>query len=169
MKYNRVITRQLHRLEKQEQRFLKRRESYLKKKTNPLVENIQDRITDKSMGTLEAAFYKGFQLVFEKGHRYIERTYDRNKLQLNHDLNNLEWDQRQRKKYLRRIDQQARKSRVLNSGISVLEGGILGVLGIGLPDIPLLISVMMKTIYETAISYGFDYNTEEERHYILLL
>ncbi len=169
MKPNPVIMRQLKRLEKQERRFLNRRESYLKMKTSPLVENIQDKVPDKLLVTLEKAFYKGFQLVFEKGHGYIERTYDRSKLQLNHELNNHQWEQKGKRKYLRRIDKRVGRSRTLNSGISVLEGGILGILGIGLPDIPLLISVMMRTIYETSVSYGFHYDTQEERYYILLL
>jgi hypothetical protein len=50
-----------------------------------------------------------------------------------------------------------------------LEGGILGLLGIGLPDIPLFLSVIVKTIYEVALSYGYQYDTPEERTYLLLL
>lgn len=51
-----------------------------------------------------------------------------------------------------------------------LRGGIgLGVLGIGLPDIPLFTGMVLKSIYETAISYGFPYDTEEEQCYILKL
>jgi hypothetical protein len=43
------------------------------------------------------------------------------------------------------------------------------VLGVGLPDIPLFISVILKTIYEVALSYGFDYTSDQEKTYILLL
>ena len=51
----------------------------------------------------------------------------------------------------------------------MIEGGVLGVLGIGLPDIPLFISVIIKSIYEVALSYGYHYETVEEKIYILLL
>ena len=59
--------------------------------------------------------------------------------------------------------------KTINSTLSVLEGGVLGVLGIGLPDIPLFISVIMRTIYQVSLSYGYDYEKDEEKQYVLLL
>ena len=169
MKPNPVIMRQLKRLEKQERRFLNRRESYLKMKTSPLVENIQDKVPDKLLVTLEKAFYKGFQLVFEKGHGYIERTYDRSKLQLNHELNNHQWEQKGKRKYLRRIDKRVGRSRTPKFRHICFRGRNSRDPGNWSPDIPPLTLVMMRTIYETSISYGFHYDTQEERYYILLL
>ena len=43
----------------------------------------------------------------------------------------------------------------------------MGVLGMGLPDIPLFLGVLLKSIYEIALSYGYAYNTEEEQMFIL--
>ena len=43
----------------------------------------------------------------------------------------------------------------------------MGILGMGLPDIPLLLSVVLKSIYELALDYGFSYDTEEEQLFIL--
>jgi len=45
----------------------------------------------------------------------------------------------------------------------------LGVLGIGLPDIALFTGLMLKGVYEIALNYGFDYDDEEEKKFILLL
>ena len=67
------------------------------------------------------------------------------------------------------MDSQGKKSKIINSTISTIEGAGLGVLGIGLPDIPLFIAMILKTIYEIALSYGFDYESEEEKIYILNL
>jgi len=51
---------------------------------------------------------------------------------------------------------------MVNTSITVLEGGGLGLLGIGLPDIPLFIAVIMRTIYEVALSYGYDYKIQKK-------
>ena len=48
-----------------------------------------------------------------------------------------------------------------------MEGSVLGFFGIGLPDIPLFIGVIMKTIYEIALNYGFDYKNDNEKAFIL--
>ena len=42
-------------------------------------------------------------------------------------------------------------------------------LGIGIPDIVLFTGLMLKSVYEIALNYGFDYEKEEEKHFILLL
>lgn len=39
----------------------------------------------------------------------------------------------------------------------------------GIPDIPVFLGVLLKSIYEIALSYGFSYDTEEERIFILKL
>ena len=41
--------------------------------------------------------------------------------------------------------------------------------GIGLPDIPLFTGMILKSIYEVALHYGYGYDTEEERYFILKL
>ena len=42
-------------------------------------------------------------------------------------------------------------------------------LGIGLPDIPVFIGVVLKSVYEIALSYGYDYRKEDEQYFILKL
>ena len=45
----------------------------------------------------------------------------------------------------------------------------MGVLGIGMPDIPVFIGMVLKSIYEIALNYGYQYDTEEEQAFILML
>uniref|UniRef100_UPI00241ED73D EcsC family protein n=1 Tax=Clostridium tertium TaxID=1559 RepID=UPI00241ED73D len=115
------------------------------------------------------AFYNGFKLVLEKGSKYIEKLYDKDQIQLEHDVNNYSLDKKITRKSIKVMDSQGKKSKLINSTISTIEGAGLGVLGIGLPDIPLFIAMILKTIYEIALSYGFDYESEEEKIYILNL
>lgn len=166
----RELNKQLKRIGKQEKKILNKQENRLfKSKIDPVKEKIQGKIPDKLRFTLESAFLKGFQLVFENGNKYIEKTYNKNKIQLEYDLNNYAIDKKLTRKYIKRLDKQANHLKELNSSFSILEGGVLGALGIGLPDIPLFISLIMKTIYEISLSYGYDYNAQEERAYILLI
>lgn len=43
----------------------------------------------------------------------------------------------------------------------------LGVLKIGLPDIVLFLSTLLKGIYETTLNYRFSYESKEEQYWIL--
>lgn len=164
------LDKHIHHIKTEENKLLQKgKPSLLAKAVNPLVEKVQDRIPQKLRTTLNTAFYKGFGLVFQKGSSYIEMTYSKNKLQLEHDLNNYAIDRSGNRKFMKGMDKRANQSNFLNETLSLVEGGVLGVLGIGLPDIPLFLAVMLKSIYEVALSYGFQYESEEEKTYILLM
>ncbi|MGD9676986.1 MAG: EcsC family protein [Vulcanibacillus sp.] len=167
---DRELKKQIKRIEKQENKILKRKENKLiKSKVDPVMNKIKGKIPDKLLDTLEAAFIKGFQLVFEKGYVYIEKTYNKNKLQLEYDLKNEAVDRKITRKHIKGLDKGSTNSKRLNSLISIVEGSVLGVMGIGLPDIPLFIAMIIKSVSEVAISYGYNYETREEKAYILLL
>ncbi|NLY46586.1 MAG: EcsC family protein, partial [Tissierella sp.] len=123
---------------------------------------------DKLRLTLETTFAKSFQLVFEKGEKYIEKTYKKDKKILEHDLINYAIDRDFSKKHIKKLDKQSNQSKRINKSVTLFEGGVLGFLGVGLPDIPVFIAMIMRTIYEVALSYGYDYNNDKERSYILL-
>ena len=76
---------------------------------------------------------------------------------------------REDRRSLRRFSRKAGTSGQKNLLLSGVEGIGLGVLGIGLPDIPLFTGMVLKSIYELALHYGFSYETEEDRYFILLL
>ncbi len=163
-----LLNKQLKMIEKQEDKMLARKENPLmKKRITPVLDKIQDKIPEKLKNGLNTAFYRGFVLVFDKGNSYIEKTYQKNKLQLEYDLNNYAVDQYLTRKRMKNLDKAANQSKTVNASIAVLEGGVLGFLGIGLPDIPLFLSVIIRTINEISLSYGYDYNSEEEKAYIL--
>lgn len=50
---------------------------------------------------------------------------------------------------------------------TAVEGIGLGVLGIGLPDIVIWVGVLFRGVFETALKYGFAYETPEEKIFIL--
>jgi hypothetical protein len=165
-----TLDQQLNRLKQREYKLLNKPENPMMKNTiSPALEKIQNKIPQKLKSTLNMAFYKGFQLVFEKGNTFIEKTYNKDKIELEYDINDYALDKKLNKKHMNRLDKQSKQSTLLNSSFTVVEGSVLGVLGIGLPDIPLFLSVVIKNIYEVALSYGYPYDTEEERTFILLL
>lgn len=162
--------KQMKQIKKEEYKLLNQKENiFIKSTINPVVDKIQGYIPSKLKTTLETAFYKGFWLVFKKGNIYIEKTYNKDKIQLEHDLNDYAIEKSSSRKYINRLDRVANQSQMVNSSISVIEGGALGFLGIGLPDIPLFLSLILKAIYEIALSYGFSYESKEEKAYILLV
>lgn len=165
-----LFEKQMKDIEKEELQILNQRENtFIKTKIAPIMDKIQEKIPEKLKNVLDAAFCKGFQLVFDKGNIYIEKTYNKDKIQLEHDLNNYAIDKYQSKRHMKKMDRQSMLSTSINSSVAVLEGGVLGILGIGLPDIPLFISVIIRTINEIALTYGYNYDTEDEKTYLLYI
>lgn len=169
-KKNTLLSNQLKNIEKLEFQILHQKENtFIKSKLAPVIDKIQEKIPEKLKTVLDMAFYKSFQLVFEKGNTYIEKTYNKDKIQLEHDLNNYAVDKYSSRRHIKNMDRQSTISASVNTSLAVLEGGILGAFGIGLPDIPLFISVIIRTVNEISLSYGHFYDTEEEKAYLLYL
>ncbi|HEY5558032.1 EcsC family protein [Acetobacterium sp.] len=170
MKRDQILTRQLNIIMRREQKFLNQKENtFVKSKVTPIINKIQNKIPEKLVSTLDKTFYMGFNFVFEKGNAYVEKTYNKDRIYSKYDLNNYAIDKYMSKKHLKNIDKQSKQSSSINASLSAVEGGVLGLLGIGIPDIPLFISVIIKTINEIALSYGYQYATDEEKTYILYL
>lgn len=170
LKKKQVLLKQLKIIEQQESKLSESKESgFIMSRINPVLTKVQDKIPEKLRATLDKAFYKGFQLVFDKGSTYIEKTYQKDKLQLEYDLNNYAVEKYASRKLIKKLDKQSNRSNRINSSIAVLEGGVLGFLGIGLPDIPLFTAVIIRNLNEIALSYGYQYETPEEKNYQLTL
>lgn len=148
-----------------------REQSYLHKnhtrKEHFFTAKIDEKMPVKMQSTLDAAFAKAFQLVFEKGTTIIEKTYKKEDLQHAYKVNEFSANLRENRKTLRTFQNKATLSGAKNLLISGAEGIGLGILGIGLPDIPLFVGMLLKGIYEIALHYGYDYNTPEEKYFIL--
>lgn len=164
-----IIKKHLNKLEKREQKILNKKQGIIEEKLEPFVDKVESKVPDGLKKSLNKAFFKAFQIVFEKGTKYIEKSYNKNKIQFNHNVNNYRLDRNLNNKSLKKVDEHAQRSKLLNTSISTLEGAGLGFLGMGLPDIPLFTAMILKTIYEISLNYGFLYELEEEKVYVLNL
>ena len=160
------LQKEWEKLEVQEQRFLQKR---LEKKESILNQKLEEKIPPKLQGTLDAAFAKAFALIFEKGTGIIEKTYQREKLEQDYQVRQYTADVKQDSKSLRAFSKKARDTGTKNLLLSGASGIGMGVLGIGLPDIPVFTGMILKNIYETALHYGYSYESREEKYFILLL
>lgn len=130
---------------------------------------VYDKVPEKVGGLLEAAFSKAFKTVFINGTPLIERTFDKEGAGLEFEARDYIVDRAGNKKSLRRLDKQAKKDSKINHAATTAAGFGLGFLGLGLPDIPLMVGTILRGVYEIAIGYGVDYGSEEEKRYILRL
>ena len=160
------VQAELEKLMEQEGKFLAKNRG---RKEFPLNRFLQDKIPDKLRGTLEAAFAKAFSLIFEKGTGIIEKTYPKEELEKRSSIRQYAADVRGDRKSLKSFARQAAGIGAGNTLASAAAGVGMGLLGIGIPDIPLLTGMMLRSIYETALHYGFSYNDDEEKRFILLL
>ena len=175
MNLNYKIIREKKIINHQKEKLLKREEKFFNKKENEFIQSkisiikkkLEENLPDKIMETFEKAFEKGFYYVFEKGTTIIEKSYNLEKLKNEADINEYILSKQINNKNLNRFDKTARKGIRINKGITTTEGTALGVLGIGLPDIPVFIGIILKTIYEICLNYGFKYNSDEEKAFVL--
>nr|WP_312579122.1 EcsC family protein [Sedimentibacter sp.] len=163
------INRHLNKLNKREQKIFNKKQGIIEEKLEPLVDIIESKVPKILKQTLDNAFNKAFQIIFKRGTKYIEKFYNKNKIQLEHNINDYRIARGFNRKTIKEMDKQAQKSKFLNTSISTLEGAGLGLLGMGLPDIPIFTAIILKTIYEISLSYGYLYELDEEKVYILNL
>lgn len=153
-------------LEKREKRFIS---GAMGQKEPVLNRKLERFVPEKLEYTLNLAFYKAFEMIFNRGTAIIEKTYRREDMENTYKINAYAAKLKESRKTMKAFSREAGKSRVRNLAAAGAGGIGLGALGIGLPDIPLFTGMVLKSIYETAISYGFPYDTAEEQCYILKL
>ncbi len=153
-------------LNKKEQRFLAKQYE-----SDPSIinEKLDEYVPDKLRSALNVAFFKAFQLIFEKGTGIIEKTYNKEKHQTAFMTNEYAESVSRNKRTLRASAKNSGAAQRKNLLLSGAEGLGMGILGIGLPDIPVFTGMILKSIYETALSYGYDYESEDEQIFILKL
>lgn len=161
--YHRILMR----LEKQEQRLLSRRSfSPFAAQTQAL----RARIPYTVQSNLERAFEKAFALLFgPEGTRFLEHTYAKGKL----ETQARQWESplspNQARNQLSELSRKTALTTALENTAAGVEGTVLGVLGIGLPDIPVLLAWLLRALYQSAARYGFRYDSPAERVYLLLV
>lgn len=153
-------------LQKVEQNFLDRN---MPVRSANWQEKVAKHVPEKLESTLNAAFFKAFEMIFDKGTGIIEKTCQREKREQNYKINAYAADVRNTRRALKAFGREANASRSFHMAVFTVEGVGMGVLGMGIPDIPVFLGVLLKSIYEIALSFGFAYDTEEEQIFILKL
>lgn len=158
------LKKQWDKLMRQEQAFLNKS---AQKKVTKIEEFLSEKVPQKLQDTLGSAFAKSFALVLDKGTAVIEKSYHKDEEMLKHKVNLYAYSLKPDKKRLRNFEVASTKSQAKNVTISGAKGIGLGLLGIGLPDIPIFIGMVLKGIYEIALQYGYEYESEQEQYFIL--
>ena len=159
--------------EKEWEDLLKKESKFAEKRqagpTSVLINKLDRFVPEKLSGTLNAAFFKGFEVIFEKGTGVIEKTYNKQQKERDFQINTYAAELGADRKSVRKFTKQAKSAKAANLLVSTVEGVGLGLVGAGIPDIPLFIAMLLKSVYEVALSYGYRYDTEEEKVFILKL
>ena len=129
--------------------------------------DLENKIPEKVLTNLQGVFYKAFQIIFDKGTELIEKTYKREEITKDFLVRDYAIDLEMNQKDLLMLNASSELSNLVSLVASTVEGVGLGALGIGLPDIVLFVSVILRGCYETALRYGFSYDSPEERYFIL--
>lgn len=163
---NSPLERELQRLNTEERRYMRKRQSQKESSLNALLES---KVPDTLQDTLDSAFAAAFSLIFQKGTGIIEKTYNKEKLEEESRDDHRAILRRQDRRSLRDVSEKAGGSGVKNMVLSGAAGIGMGAAGMGLPDIPVFTAMILKSIYEIALQYGFSYETEEEKYFILMV
>ncbi|MCI6640102.1 MAG: EcsC family protein [Pygmaiobacter massiliensis] len=149
-------------LKKQERRFLQSAIWQMPGKSVLL-----EKVPSKLQTTLQTAFEKAFRTLFLQGGGFIEKTFDKEELAMDFEAGDYLVQKRQSHRTFHRLDKTARKGQLANQAVTTAVGLGMGLLGMGLPDIPLLTATLLKGVYQIALGYGFDYHTPAERCAVL--
>ena len=161
-----AVEREWRKIEKAEARLREKAERY---EVPAWKAGLEEKLPRKLTEGLERAFARAFALLFEKGTAVIEKTYRREELEKDFQIRDYTFDVRRGRRELGQIRRNAGRSNALTAAFTTVEGVGLGLLGIGLPDVAVWLGVLLRSVYETALKYGFDYETPRERYLILAM
>ncbi len=159
-----VMQKEIDRLRKAERRFLK---AQLNRQPTKLDHLLEEKVPPKLESTLNAAFAKAFHLIFSKGTWLISKTYSEEKLVREFTLAAVELDELGGSKQMRGFKRRAAKTGTAHTIVSAVAGLTMGIFGGMLPDIVLFNALVLRNIYQIAMKYGYSYDTDEERKFIL--
>ena len=159
------ISAELERISRQEEKL--RRQHH--KEPAQWKTALEAKVPPKIYDNLKSVFAKAFQIIFEKGTDLIERTYRKEEIEKDFKVRDYAVNLDMTSRDLALLDVNAQLSNLVSLAVSTVEGVGLGALGIGLPDIALFVSMILRGCYETALRYGFEYDTDAEQWFILLL
>lgn len=159
-----AIKKELQKVKKQEARFLYRASS----NEGSYIQSLVNRIIPKKLNSkLNAAFGKAFSLIFSKGRIVIKKTYSEKRMKMTFEEDRILAAAADNSLSVKSFHRKAWRLGVLDGSIAGLIGIGLGLLGRGLIDIPMFVSVAFRDIYLTALCYGFDYEKQEEQYLMM--
>ena len=178
----RVQLRCLKKLDKKEEKLLEEKKpSLIAQKagelTAPVREKLREKVpekfsdgaqaaAEKSTELLEKAFEKSFEVVLEKSSRWIGKLCSEEKLREDY----LQFAQKPLSGWeLYKLGCKAAGRAGANMAFSSVQGGLMGALGIGLPDVPIFLGAVFKTLFEISLRFGYPYDTQPEQIYQMLL
>lgn len=167
-KDSRYYDRQLHKIRRKEDELF----ADCAKEDRPstgLMAKIETRIPVMLIDTMNEAFYRAFQVLFEKGTGLLRLTIAEKKLKADRFIREYYLKEKPDAKRVESFHKSARLGGVMATVLATVEGCVLGLFGMGLPDIPILMSLLLRTVYQTALRYGFRYDSQQERYFILLV
>lgn len=165
------INFKLRKLEAEEQKLLFDKH-FLSRSTKEMaaggISKLQSKIPDKLEETLRKAMKGAFRTVFDNGRYFIDKTYSDKTLR----------DEYADKRFFAQTGRKrSREGRVSRSqrryagevGFTTVKGVGLGIVGIGLPDVPVLIAELIRICSVSAKSHGFCVERQDEQVYMLRL
>lgn len=158
--------KKLKNLIESEKRFVNHRKN---KKESAINRLLAGKVPKRLSENINLAFSKAFELIFDKGTSIIELTYKKDEIEKDFQVDLYSARIRGTRKSLRKLSNKADFAGGVNLAVSGVSGIGMGLLGMGLPDIPVFTAMILRCIYEIAIRYGFPYDTENEKYFILLL
>ena len=164
MRENGAWSREWADMRRQEDAFLER----YRQAQAPL-EQLRDRVPQGVQDTLEAAFSKALCVILEKGMPAVEKTLRKEELRRRAALWAFDLSQKETRRALRQPGKKARAAALRGTVFSGTQGLVLGVLGMGLPDVPLFVGEILRGVYQTALHYGFSYEGDREQMFVLAI
>ncbi len=159
-----AIKKELHKVKKQEEKFLYRACS----SEGSYIQSVVSRIIPRKLNSkLNAAFGKAFGLIFSRGRMVIKKTYSEKRMKMTFEEDRKFAAAANNRLSVKSFHRKAWRLGVLDGVIAGCIGIGLGLLGRGLIDIPLFVSVAFRDIYLTALCYGFDYEKQEEQYLMM--
>lgn len=163
------LQRELDKLIVKEKKYIKKYGNKKQKSQAFINKKLDSMIPNNLKETLNKAFLKAFELVFEQGTNIIERTYDKEAYVKQFEVNMYSKEVFGDKRSIRTFNKRASGSLNKNILIAGAEGIGFGLLGVGIPDILVFTGMLLKGIYEISLSFGFSYESNEEKYFILKL
>ena len=155
---------ELRKIEIKERRWLQKKDSY-----GALKEKLYEKVPPALDKTLQAAFEKAFGLLFLKGRGLVELTFNKKQLEREFRGRDILAEKTMDLKHLKSVEKRLNHSQRVNNFVTTLSGVGMGLVGMGLPDIPMFAATVLKGVYEIAAGYGIDYTQPDEQVYILRL